>query len=163
MPTYHTEIDRALPALPGDFQRYVQDLEALHTTADRFLRKRANIRDLRQAMRQAETSGIDAGRLRRARRSKAPASQPGQHQQPERECEYCGAFPAFRVIWIEERTGKRWSNFLCPDCDEREIRELNECPGNPLPGNPVIWTRKVYPAHIPPAHQVITGEPSNLD
>ncbi|MFP4453259.1 MAG: hypothetical protein ACLFPI_07820 [Desulfobacterales bacterium] len=126
MPTYHTMIDQALPDIPKKLNQYINDLETLHATTDRFLRKRANIRDLRQAMRQAETSGIESGRLKSARRNKRPHQQPGQHQQPERECEYCGAFPAFRVVWVQESTGERWVNFLCADCDEREIRELNE-------------------------------------
>ncbi len=126
MPTYHTEIDKPLESLLKHRWSYVQDLENLHTTTDRFLRKRANIRDLRQAMRQAETSGIESGRLKTAQRTKRPGQQPGQHQQPERECEYCGASPAFRVVWINEKTSERWANFLCPDCDEREIREMNE-------------------------------------
>ena len=125
MPTYHTKFYRSLPALPGDMQQYVFDLEALHSTTDQFLRKRKTIRDLRQAMRQAEESGKAAKRLQTSQRSRQqPKSrQPGQNLQPPRECEYCGAPNAERIVWIHDK--KRWTNYLCADCDMREITELN--------------------------------------
>lgn len=125
MPTYHTDFDKELPTLPEDFQGYIQALEDLLSSADLVLRKRAPIRDLRQAMREAEEAGKQAGRLKpRIRHRKHPDRQPGQNIQPPRECEYCGHSPAYRIVWIDEQTKKRDIHYLCATCDENEIREL---------------------------------------
>lgn len=75
-------------------------LEHLLAVAREFLDKKISIGKLRQAVREAEDA--------------APA------------CDYCGRKPAFSVIWHIGDGLARAVMHLCPDCDNKEIKTLEE-------------------------------------